>query len=49
MDLDFSLQMITDESGKRFDPDIVEALLNSKEQILEIYEKYHESIDIDRR
>jgi len=49
MDLDFSLQMITDESGKSFDPDIVEALLNSKEQILEIYEKYHESIDIDRR
>lgn len=44
-----SLQMLKDESGKSFDPDVVMAVQNSMEQILEIYEKYQEHLDLDRR
>ncbi|MCX7843377.1 MAG: HD domain-containing protein [Clostridia bacterium] len=48
-DIEASLQMIDKESGESFDPDIVAALNESIEQIVKIYKRYQENIDLDRR
>lgn len=37
------------ERGKSFDPDIIDALIDEKEEFFVIYEKYKESIDFERR
>lgn len=47
--LDDAINMIVDESGKSFDPIVVQALLDSKDKVMSIYEKYQESIDFERR
>lgn len=47
MNINASLQMLKDESAKSFDPDAVEALLESLDHINEIYGKYQENIDLD--
>ncbi|PKM94563.1 MAG: hypothetical protein CVU84_10895 [Firmicutes bacterium HGW-Firmicutes-1] len=44
-----AIEIIIDESGKSFDPNVVQALLDSKARILEVYQKYHETVDFDRR
>lgn len=41
--LEDSIKMIQEESNKSFDPDVVNALLESKEEISEIYNKFNES------
>jgi len=41
--------IIEQESGISFDPNIVKALLDSKERILDVYNRYQENIDFDRR
>ena len=49
IDLESSLQIIAEDSGKSFDPDVVEALFDSKTQVVDIYEKHRENIDLERR
>ncbi|PKM51224.1 MAG: hypothetical protein CVV02_07655 [Firmicutes bacterium HGW-Firmicutes-7] len=44
-----AIQIIIDESGKSFDPNVVQALLDSKPSILEVYKQHQESVDFDRR
>ena len=44
--LEDSIKMIQDESNKSFDPDVVDALLEGKEEILEIYNKFNENSKI---
>lgn len=44
-----ALNIIMAEKGKSFDPDIVDALMDAKEEMLMIYEKYQENIDLERR
>lgn len=41
--------IIEQESGISFDPNIVKALIDSKERILDVYNRYQENIDFDRR
>lgn len=42
-DVDASIRMIAEENGKDFDPDVVEAFLQSRSEILDVYEKYKET------
>lgn len=48
IDIDISIKMMDDEKGKMFDPDIIEALFESKNEILIIYEKARENIEWSR-
>ncbi|HEY9059295.1 MULTISPECIES: HD domain-containing phosphohydrolase [Oscillospiraceae] len=48
-DIETTLQIIDKESGKSFDPDVVEALNHNIEQIVQVYKKYHEQIDLEIR
>ena len=47
--IDDAFNIIVDESGKSFDPDVVQTLLDSKDLVLEVYQKYHEGVDLERR
>lgn len=47
--IDEALNIIEEESGISFDPIVVKALLDSKEHVLEIYNRFKENIDFDRR
>lgn len=49
LDVEASMQIIDKESGKSFDPDVVAALNDHIEQVIKIYKKYNEGIDLDRR
>lgn len=48
-DIETTMQIIDKESGKSFDPDVVEALNDNIEQIVQVYKKYHEQIDLEIR
>lgn len=48
VDIDYALKMIEDEKGKMFDPDVIDALFESKDEIVEIYEKFKEDFDWSR-
>lgn len=48
IDIDTSINMMVDESGKMFDPDIISILLEYKSDILDIYYKFHEEIEWSR-
>ena len=48
IDIDISIKMMDAEKGKMFDPDIIDALFEGKDDILAIYGKYKESIEWSR-
>lgn len=48
-DIEASMQIIDKESGISFDPDIVDTLNENIEQIVKMYKRYQENIDVDRR
>lgn len=41
-----ALQYIRDESGRMFDPYLVDAMLERKEDVLDIYRQYHQALDL---
>ncbi|HPT66704.1 MAG TPA: HD domain-containing phosphohydrolase [Bacillota bacterium] len=45
IDIDVSFKMVADESGSHFDPDIVQAMLDRRLDIIEICELYKENIE----
>lgn len=45
MDVEYAFKMIADEKGKLFDPDVVDAIFESKAEIMEVYEKYKENFE----
>lgn len=46
IDIDVSFQMVADESGTRFDPLVVEAMLGRRADIIATCEQYKESVDL---
>ncbi|MHC1682824.1 MAG: HD domain-containing phosphohydrolase [Clostridiaceae bacterium] len=48
IDIETSINMMVDERGKMFDPDIISILLKYKRDILDIYYKFHEEIEWSR-
>lgn len=47
--IDDATKIIVDEKGKSFDPDVVQAFCNTLDNVLDIFNKYQENIDFDRR
>lgn len=44
-----ALKIIRAERGQSFDPDVVDALMEAKDEMLMIFKKYQENIDFERR
>lgn len=47
--VDEAVKIIVEEEGKSFDPEVVQAFLRILHEILDVFNKYQEGIDFDRR